>query len=248
MIEFDLSSLNDAQLKALNEVQGAVLVTAGAGSGKTRLLTHRIVHLIKNINVSPENILAITFTNKASNEMKERISRMLPDASERVWISTFHSMCARILRANIKHLNEGLDSNFSIYSDSESGKVINEILAGRGLEKDEQLKKSISYHLSNFKNNYYSLDMYESEFAYEKDINLIVSIIKQYQKKLTENNALDFDDLLLTTHKLFKNVPEVLNKYATRFEYVLVDEFQDTNEIQYELVKCFLKCIKTFLL
>jgi len=237
MTEFDLNSLNDAQLEALNEVQGAVLVTAGAGSGKTRLLTHRIVHLIKNINVSPENILAITFTNKASNEMKERISRMLPDASERVWISTFHSMCARILRANIKYLNEGLDSNFSIYSDSESGKVINEILAGRGLEKDEQLKKTISYHLSNFKNNYYSLDMYESEFAYEKDINLIVSIIKQYQKKLTENNALDFDDLLLTTHKLFKNVPEVLNKYATRFEYVLVDEFQDTNEIQYELVK-----------
>lgn len=237
MTEFDINSLNEAQLQALNEVQGAVLVTAGAGSGKTRLLTHRIVHLIKNINVQPENILAITFTNKAANEMKERISRMLPNVANRVWISTFHSMCARILRANIRFLNEGYDNNFSIYSETESSKVINEILTERGIDKDEQLKKLISYHLSNFKNNYYSLEMYENDFKYEKNIDLIVSIIKKYQKKLTENNALDFDDLLLVTHKLFKTVPEVLNKYSSRFEYILVDEFQDTNEVQYALVK-----------
>ena len=237
MTEFNVNSLNDEQLKALNQVQGAVLVTAGAGSGKTRLLTHRIVHLIKNFNVSPENILAITFTNKASNEMKERISQMLPDASSRIWISTFHSMCARILRSNIHKLNEGFDSNFSIYSDAETTKVINEILSERGLEKDEKLKKSIFFHLSNCKNNFYSFDIYESEFGLEKNIDLIMSIIRKYQKRLTENNAVDFDDLLLVTHRLFKNIPEVLNKYSKRFEYVLVDEFQDTNEVQYELVK-----------
>jgi len=237
MNEFDINHLNKDQLEALNQVYGAVLVTAGAGSGKTRLLTHRIVHLIKNLNVLPVNIIAITFTNKAANEMKERINNMIPEIKDKIWISTFHSMCAKILRSNIDKLNQSYTTNFSIYTDSESNKIITQILAENGYAKDEQLKKTILYHISNCKNNIYSLEEYENEHSYEKDINLIMSVFRKYQKKLVENNAVDFDDLLYLTYILFKNNPEVLNKYATRFEFVLVDEFQDTNEVQYELVK-----------
>lgn len=237
MNEFDINHLNKDQLEALNQVYGAVLVTAGAGSGKTRLLTHRIVHLIKNLNVLPVNIIAITFTNKAANEMKERINNMIPEIKDKIWISTFHSMCAKILRSNIDKLNQSYTTNFSIYTDSESNKIITQILAENGYAKDEQLKKTILYHISNCKNNIYSLEEYENEHSYEKDINLIMSVFRKYQKKLVENNAVDFDDLLYLTYILFKNNPEVLNKYATRFKFVLVDEFQDTNEVQYELVK-----------
>ncbi|MDD2445593.1 MAG: UvrD-helicase domain-containing protein [Clostridia bacterium] len=237
MNEFDINHLNKDQLDALNQVEGAVLVTAGAGSGKTRLLTHRIVHLVKNLNVFPVNILAITFTNKAANEMKERINEMLPEIKNKIWISTFHSMCARILRSNIDKLNQSYTTNFSIYADTESNKVITQILAEKGYVKDEQLKKSIMYHISNCKNNICSLEEYENEHLYEKNIDLIMSVFREYQKKLAENNAVDFDDLLYLTYVLLKSNPDVLNKYATRFEFVLVDEFQDTNEVQYELVK-----------
>lgn len=158
MNEFDINHLNKDQLEALNQVYGAVLVTAGAGSGKTRLLTHRIVHLIKNLNVLPVNIIAITFTNKAANEMKERINNMIPEIKDKIWISTFHSMCAKILRSNIDKLNQSYTTNFSIYTDSESNKIITQILAENGYAKDEQLKKTILYHISNCKNNIYSLE------------------------------------------------------------------------------------------
>ncbi|MDD4408239.1 MAG: UvrD-helicase domain-containing protein, partial [Clostridia bacterium] len=237
-IEFNIENLNETQIEALNQTQGAVLVTAGAGSGKTRILTHRIVHLIKNLNVAPENILAITFTNKATNEMRERIEIMLPQIGGRVWVSTFHSTCARILRSNIHMLDNNFDSNFSIYAENETAKVINQILTERKIDRDDKFKKSVFFHISNLKNTNLTPEEYENENSYVNDIDLIMSIYKSYQKRLIENNAVDFDDLIILTYKLFKIFPNVLEKYSTRFKYILVDEFQDTNQIQYELVKC----------
>lgn len=233
-MKYDLNSLNEEQLKALKEINGAVLVTAGAGSGKTRLLTHRIAYLIKEMGVSPYSILAITFTNKAAGEMKERVSEMV-DGAERVWISTFHSMCSKILRSEIDVLKP-FDKNFTIYNESDSEKVLKEIFAERGIN-DDDIKKSVSFHLSNWKNNGQGLEDYINTHADEFDIRKIGSMIMAYQDKLKKNNALDFDDLLMKTYEIFTKFPEVLEKYSRRFEYVLVDEFQDTNLIQYKIVK-----------
>ena len=233
-MEYDIQSLNEEQLAPLREINGAVLVTAGAGSGKTRLLTHRVAYLIKERGVSPYNILAITFTNKAAGEMKERISTMV-EGADRVWISTFHSMCARILRNDIE-IMPPFTRDFSIYSESDSDKLIKEVLAEQGIA-DDKMKKSVSYHLSNWKNGSQSLDEYVSTHEDECDMRKIGQVIEEYQNKLKKNNALDFDDLLRKTVELFKNHPQILDKYAQRFEYILVDEFQDTNTVQYNIVK-----------
>ena len=229
------SSLNNEQAVALKQIDGAVLVTAGAGSGKTRLLTHRIVHLIENLNVSPFNILAITFTNKAANEMKERITK-LSQYGKDVWISTFHSMCVRILREDISTLDARLNRNFSIYTDTETDKVIKTLLAEESIV-DNNVKKKILFHLSNMKNNNISFHKYKEQLSYDPSGPLIARVMAGYQKTLLENNALDFDDLLLKTYELFTLHPEVKDKYAKRFKYVLVDEFQYTNVLQYDLVK-----------
>lgn len=233
-MNYDIGSLNEEQLAPLKQIEGAVLVTAGAGSGKTRLLTHRVAYLIKECHVSPYNILAITFTNKAAGEMKERIAQMV-DGAEKVWISTFHSMCAKILRRDIDALYP-FTKDFSIYSESDSEKAVKEVLSERGIA-DDKIKKSVMKHISNWKNGSQTLDDYllthEDEFGMDK----IGELIKAYQNKLKKNNALDFDDLLCKTVELFKSYPQILNYYADRFEYILVDEFQDTNTIQYNLVK-----------
>lgn len=233
-MNYDIGSLNEEQLEPLKQIEGAVLVTAGAGSGKTRLLTHRVAYLIKECHVSPYNILAITFTNKAAGEMKERIAQMV-DGAEKVWISTFHSMCAKILRRDIDALYP-FTKDFSIYSESDSEKAVKEVLSERGIA-DDKIKKSVMKHISNWKNGSQTLDDYllthEDEFGMDK----IGELIKAYQNKLKKNNALDFDDLLCKTVELFKSYPQILNYYADRFEYILVDEFQDTNTIQYNLVK-----------
>ena len=230
-----LNSLNEEQLVALKQINGPVLVTAGAGSGKTRLLTHRIVYLIENFGISPYNILAITFTNKASNEMKERIAKLCPQGDD-VWISTFHSMCVRILRQHISSLDERFNRNFSIYTDTESTKVVKTLLAELGFA-DEKLVKKVLFHLSNMKNNNIPFDLYKQELAYERDAQLIGRVMASYENNLMENNALDFDDLLMKTYALFAKCPEIKNHYANRFQYILVDEFQDTNVLQYDLVK-----------
>ncbi|MDD4251431.1 MAG: UvrD-helicase domain-containing protein [Candidatus ainarchaeum sp.] len=235
MTEEDLKLLNEEQFIALKQTEGAVLVTAGAGSGKTRLLTHRIVFLMENLGVSPENLLAITFTNKASNEMKTRITQMT-DSGDRVWISTFHSMCVKILRAYINKLDARFNGNFSIYSDSDSEKVIKGLLAEQGIS-DDKIKKSIMFHLSAMKNNNIPLQKYKQELAYDKDADLIFKIMSGYQNNLIENNALDFDDLLVKTYELLVQCPDIKESYSRRFKYILVDEFQDTNLIQYDLIK-----------
>ena len=233
-MEYDINSLNVEQLAPLKQIKGAVLVTAGAGSGKTRLLTHRVAYLIKECGVDPYNILAITFTNKAAGEMKNRIASMVYGA-DRVWISTFHSMCAKILRRDIDSLYP-FNKDFSIYSESDSDKLLKEILSEQGIT-DDKIKKVVIKHLSNWKNGSQSLEDYISTHEDEYDMDKVGEIIRAYQNKLKKNNALDFDDLLCKTVELFKNFPEILNYYANRFEYILVDEFQDTNTVQYNLVK-----------
>ena len=228
-------NLNAEQKQALIATDGAVLVTAGAGSGKTRLLTHRIAYLIEKMNIRPENILAITFTNKASNEMKDRVAKITPDGRF-VWISTFHSMCVRILRSHINRLDPTYNQNFSIYSDSDSEKVLKVLIAEKNLS-DSKIIKNVLFHLSNMKNNNISLFDYKKELEVFPDGQTIYDLMKGYEENLAENNALDFDDLLTKTYALFQACPDILYFYANRFMYILVDEFQDTNKIQYELVK-----------
>ena len=229
-----LQNLNDEQQKALLQTEGAVLVVAGAGSGKTRLLTHRIAYLIKEKHVSPYNILAITFTNKASKEMKERCDQIVGQEGN-VWISTFHSMCARILRKEIEALGD-YTNNFTIYSDQDSDKVFKNIFSNLKIDKDET-KKSIMFHISNLKNNNLSIQEYEKLYSYLSNFDYIKKTYLMYENELKKVNALDFNDLLNKTYELFVKCPNVLEKYQERFKYILVDEFQDTNKIQYDLVK-----------
>lgn len=234
MSDYDLKSLNEEQMQALVETEGVVLVTAGAGSGKTRLLTHRICYLIKEKGVSPHNILAITFTNKATNEMKERISKMCEGA---IWISTFHSMCVRILRQYIDRI-EGYTRNFTIIAEAERDKLLKDILKMFNLDEEE--KDNVSRHLENIKNKGLDIDEYFSALMeYDRNPSLkdYMKVCFEYEAYLHRNNVLDFDDLLNKTLFLFHNYSDVLFYYANRFQYILVDEFQDTNLVQYKLVK-----------
>ncbi|MBQ9786087.1 MAG: UvrD-helicase domain-containing protein [Clostridia bacterium] len=228
-----LKSLNEEQMQALLSIDGANLVTAGAGTGKTRLLTHRIAYLIQELKVDPYNILAITFTNKAANEMKTRVEALV-DGGNRVWISTFHSMCMRMLRRDIDKLGLNYDRNFTIYNDTDSEKVIKDILKEFNIE--DEVKK-FTFHISNCKSKNMTLYQYEKEFEGYREIGDIMRVFREYEKRLQSNNALDFDDLLTKTFELFIKCPDVLEFYSRRFEYVLVDEFQDTNKIQYDLTR-----------
>ena len=232
MESFNINCLNDEQQKALVETEGAILVTAGAGSGKTRLLTHRVAFLISR-GVDPYNILAITFTNKATKEMETRVKKMC-DNSGQIWISTFHAMCAKILRIDIDKL--GYQPSFTIYAEDDSEKIVKEILKDRLLAEDKW-KKTVLFHISNWKNSVLSLNEYKLLNSEVENISKIISIIEEYESRLKKNNALDFDDLLIKTYNLFSNFEEVRYKYANRFKYILVDEFQDTNSVQYELLK-----------
>jgi len=241
--DLDLNLLNSSQLTALKQINGAVMVLAGAGSGKTRLVTYRIAHLIKNLSVRPENILAITFTNKAANEMKERLSQMVSEVED-IWISTFHSMCVKILRRHISSLKSAknpmhqvnFDSNFSIYTDTERDKALKTVLQNLKIEKDG-FEKRVSYHISNAKNNNLSPWDYQKLNQHEEDIEDITKVYSAYQSFLASNNALDFDDLLTKTYELFMEFPDILKRYQNRFEYIHIDEFQDTNHIQYQIAK-----------
>ena len=240
MSEIDLDKLNPAQLVALKETEGAVMVMAGAGSGKTRVTTYRIAYLIRERNVDPYNILAITFTNKATNEMRERLYTLLGDTARDIWISTFHSMCVKILRSHISNLKNSdgtsnFDSNFSIYTDSDRDKALKTVI--KNLNLDDDLMSRASYHISRAKNLHLSPWEYQKENADELDIDEITTIYSAYQNYLASNNALDFDDLLFKTYDLFMKFPNVLERYQNRFMYIHVDEFQDTNKIQYLLVR-----------
>ena len=243
MEELDLSKLNKSQLTALKQIEGAVMVLAGAGSGKTRLVTYRIAYLIKTLGVNPENILAITFTNKATNEMKERLLKMTENAED-IWISTFHSMCVKILRRHIGSLRStknisgqvNFDSNFSIYTDTEKEKALKTVLQNLKIDKEGFLSK-LTYHISNAKNNNLTPWDYQKFHQAEEDIEEVTKAYSAYQNFLANNNALDFDDILTKTYELFVEFPDILKRYQNKFEYIHIDEFQDTNHIQYLIAK-----------
>ena len=234
MIEIDqlLDELNDEQIKPVLQTEGAVLVLAGAGSGKTRVLTSRIAYLIEELGVPAAAILAITFTNKAANEMKERLGKIV-DVSQS-WVCTIHSMCVRILRSYADEV--GIHSNFSIYSETERNNIIKKSFQECDFD-DEKLLKSVKYHIANAKTQGFDPDRYMEEYAGEYQIEDIVKVYRRYQKHLRENNALDFDDLLNETRNLLKTNEDARNYLGGRFRYILVDEFQDTNAVQYEIVK-----------
>ena len=227
-----LENLNDEQLEPVLQTEGPVLVLAGAGSGKTRVLTSRIAHILQEKRVSSESILAITFTNKAANEMKERLFR-IADIS-RAWVCTIHSMCVRILRMFAKEA--GIQENFSIYSETERNNIIKKSFQECDFD-DEKLLKSVKYHIANAKMLGFSPERYAEEYAGDHDIEQVTKVYARYQKHLRENNALDFDDLLSETRRLLKTNEEAREYLSGRFRYILVDEFQDTNEVQYEIIK-----------
>ena len=228
-----LSKLNSEQIKPVQDTEGAVLVLAGAGSGKTRVLTSRIAYILREGKATLSQILAITFTNKAANEMKERLSRMLGEGDSK-WICTIHSMCVKILREFASHA--GIKSNFSIYSETERNNVIKKTFKELDFT-DDSLLKSAKYHIGNAKMLGLDPDQYGRKYQYERGMDDIVVIYEKYNKHLKENNALDFDDLLLETLRLLRRDTEVRDYLSDKFRYVHVDEFQDTNSVQYNIIK-----------
>ena len=235
-----LEELNEAQRQAVENINGASLIIAGAGSGKTRVLTYRITHLLKN-GIRPGSILALTFTNKAAREMKDRIAKMVgPNTARYLWMGTFHSIFARILRTESEIL--GYPSNYTIYDSADSKSLIKTII--KDLNLDEKVYKPgvVSSRISAAKNNLVSSEVYASlpEIAeYDQSIKmpLISLIYKEYAKRCFLAGAMDFDDLLMKTNTLFRNHPEILEKYQRIFDYILVDEYQDTNHSQYMIIK-----------
>ncbi len=233
-----LASLNPAQKEAVQHKDGPLLVLAGAGSGKTRVLTHRIAYLLEQ-GVAPWNILAITFTNKAAREMQERVNNLLPvHKAHDLWVSTFHSACLRILRREIDAL--GYDRNFIIYDDADQQTVLKECLKELNIDDKQFTPRSMSAAISAAKNKLLTAEDYEN-YAFDYSEQVAVRVYKMYQQKLKRNNALDFDDLLVLTVKLFEQFNHVLTYYQDRFKYILVDEYQDTNHVQYVLVNMLAK-------
>lgn len=229
------NDLNAKQLEAVKYTEGPLLILAGAGSGKTRVLVHRIAYLIEQCGVSPHNILAITFTNKAANEMRERISLLIGEKSKKIWAKTFHSTCLQILRYNIE--KTGLKENFVIYDTTDQNSIIKRILKQLNLNNDLIKPSSILHTISNMKNEF--ADIFEAIQIYQQREYLseqIIQAIQEYQQTLISNNAVDFDDIICYVVKLLKNNQDILEYYQERFKYIHVDEYQDTNKIQYEFV------------
>ncbi len=229
-----LSGLNPVQQEAVKTTDGPPLLMAGAGSGKTRVLTHRIAYLMAEKHVAPWNILAITFTNKAAREMKERVESILGPGADEIWISTFHSMCVRILRRDIDRI--GINRNFSILDTADQLSVIKGILKERNIDPKKFDPRSILGSISGAKNELIEPEEFAKSAGGYYD-QVTSDVYTDYQKKLLKNQSLDFDDLIMTTIKLFERVPEVLEFYQRKFQYIHVDEYQDTNRAQYLLVK-----------
>lgn len=226
----NIEQLNSEQLKAVNHIDGPMLVLAGAGSGKTKVLTNRIARLIEE-GVSPSNILAITFTNKAAKEMKDRITRLVGVTAYNIQISTFHSLGLRILKENYSLL--GYDKNFTIIDSDDVLTIIKKIMKELNLSKDYYNPREIKNKISSAKNAIMSVeDFSKVEFDHK-----VVEVYKIYTKKLKQGNSVDFDDLLILPIKLFKTYPNVLEEYQDRYKYILIDEYQDTNEAQYTFSK-----------
>ena len=226
--------LNPQQQEAVLHTDGPLLILAGAGSGKTRVLTHRIAYLIKEQGVNPWNIMAITFTNKAAEEMRERVDKIVGMGSESVWVSTFHSSCVRILRRYIDRI--GYENNFSIYDTDDQKTLMKDIC--KRLEVDTKVTKerALLSAISRAKDEGVGPDEYRLNAMGDYKLQKVAEVYTEYQNQLKKNNALDFDDLLVKTVELFKSCPEVLDSYQERFRYIMVDEYQDTNTIQFQFV------------
>ena len=227
-------SLNPEQLTAVEHDRGPLLILAGAGSGKTRVLTHRIAYLISERDVSPYQILAITFTNKAAKEMKERVEKTVGEESANVWVSTFHSTCVRILRRFIESI--GYDRNFAIYDADDQKALMKDVLKRLQIDTKQTKEKFFLSAISSAKDELIGPDAYALS-AYDYNAKKIAQVYQEYQRRLKENNALDFDDLIFKTVELFRSNPEVLAYYQRRFRYIMVDEYQDTNTAQFQLIK-----------
>ena len=227
-------SLNDKQRQAVEQTEGPVLILAGAGSGKTRVLTHRIAYLIEK-EVNPWNIMAITFTNKAAGEMRERVNDLVGAFAESIWVSTFHSSCVRILRRYIDRL--GYDNNFSIYDTDDSKTVMRDVCKRLEIDTKMLKERTLLSAISSAKNECITPVDYELSAAGDFNRQKIAKVYKEYQAVLRKNNALDFDDLLVKTVELLKNCGDVLDYYQQRFKYIMVDEYQDTNTVQFEFIR-----------
>lgn len=227
-------SLNPMQQEAVFHTEGPLLVLAGAGSGKTRVLTHRIAYLIEEKQVNPWNIMAITFTNKAAAEMRERVDKIVGFGSESIWVSTFHSSCVRILRRHIEYL--GYSTNFTIYDGDDQRTLMKQIFKKLDVDTKQFKERAVLGRISSAKDDMITPEEYELNAGGDFREKKVAQIYKEYQKELKKNNALDFDDLIVKTVELFQSVPDVLNYYQERFRYIMVDEYQDTNMVQFKLV------------
>ena len=239
----DLKSLlNKEQYEGAITVDGQVLILAGAGSGKTRVLTYRMAHMIEDLEIKPWSILAITFTNKAAKEMKERVESLVGEKANEMWISTFHSTCVRILRREIDKL--GYKSSFTIYDTSDQKILLKECMKALNINDKDITLQEIMGKIGRAKDNMRTPESYMREFEHHFREKKIADVYQMYQKRLKENNALDFDDLIFKTVELFKSHPDVLEFYQNKFKYIMVDEYQDTNGAQYEFVKLLAKKYK----
>ena len=227
-------SLNPAQKEAVFCTEGPLLVLAGAGSGKTRVLTHRIAYLIEEKQVNPWNIMAITFTNKAAGEMRERVDRQVGFGAESIWVSTFHSTCVRILRRHIENL--GYSTNFTIYDSDDQKTLIKQVLKKLDIDPKMYRERTVAGIISNAKDELVSPGEFLLNAGGELRNQKVGLIYEEYQNQLKKNNALDFDDLIMKTVELFLNCPDVLDYYQERFRYIMVDEYQDTNTAQFKLI------------
>src|SRR5579859_3500894 len=231
-----LAGLNPPQRQAVTTTEGPLLVLAGPGSGKTRAITHRIAYILAERRVSPWNVLAVTFTNKAAREMKERLESLIGPVGRDLAVGTFHSICSRVLRREAEHAGLGLDSHFAIYDDDDQLGLVRQVLGEMGLDTKQFNPRTIHSIISRAKNELLSpVQFAEQVNKYFEEI--AARVYKRYEELLRQNNAADFDDLILLTYQLWRRNPEVLAQYQRRYRYVHVDEFQDTNKAQYELVR-----------
>lgn len=227
-------TLNEQQKEAVFHTEGPLLILAGAGSGKTRVLTHRIAYLIEERGVNPWNILAITFTNKAAGEMRERVDRLVGFGAESIWVSTFHSTCVRILRRYIDRI--GFDTNFTIYDSDDQKSLMRDVCRVLDVDTKKYKERMFLSAISAAKDEMITPDEYELNAAGDFGKQKIAQVYREYERQLHANNALDFDDLLLKTVQLFQTQPDVLESYQERFLYIMVDEYQDTNTVQFKFV------------
>ena len=227
-------TLNTEQREAVFHTEGPVLILAGAGSGKTRVLTHRIAYLIEEKGVNPWNIMAITFTNKAAGEMRERVDKIVGFGAESIWVSTFHSSCVRMLRRFIDRL--GYDTNFTIYDADDQKTLMKDICKRLNIDTKVYKEKAILAAISSAKDELISPEEYELQNMADFSKKKVILAYKEYQKELKKNNALDFDDLIVKTVELFQSCPDVLEYFQERFRYIMVDEYQDTNTAQFKFV------------